>query len=220
MRDLYNRIAAGDVGRVAAISDGVFAFAATMLVLDVRSPEPGEIHSEGQLLSALAAQGPHWLSWLMSLMTLGIFWVGQQTQLNQIRRADRDFTWVSLLFLAFVTALPFSTRILADFFSFRTALVIYWANILLCGACLYATWICARSRDLLAEDMTPQTDRAIRRRIEIAQALYFVGMLLGLVHTLIGVGFIIAVQLNYALAPFRVFETSGRSRAGGETGGG
>jgi len=216
MQDHYNRIAAGDVGRVAAISDGVFAFAATVLVLDVHSPEAGEIHSEAQLLAALAAQGPHWLSWLISLMTLGIFWVGQQTQLNQIRRADRDFTWVSLLFLAFVTALPFSTRILADFFAYRTALVIYWANILLCGVGLYATWACAKSRGLLNEDSGPETDRAIRRRIEIAQALYFAGLLLGLIHTVLGVAFIIAVQVNYAVAPFR----SWRSRAGGEAGGG
>ena len=211
----YNRIAAGEVGRVAALSDGVFAFAATVLVLDIRAPEPGEVHTEGQLLGALAAQAPHGLTWAMSLMTLGIFWVGQQTQLNRVRRADRDFTWLSLGFLAFVTLLPLSTRLLADFFAYRTALVIYWANILACGAALYATWVCARRRGLLGDDVDAHVDRAIRRRIEIAQALYFAGMLLGLVHTLIGVGFILLVQLNYALAPLRAWRSGARGEGGG-----
>ena len=216
MGDAYNRIAAGDVGRIAALSDGVFAVAVTLLVLDIHAPERAEVHDEAALAAALLALAPRALTWVLSVMTLGIFWIGQQTQLNQLERADRDFAWASYLFLAAITALPFSTRVLADFFDFRLAIALYWANILLCGAALYLTWGLAVAKGLNRPDMNGETDRAIRRRIEIAQGLYFVGLLLGLVHTLIGVGFIIAVQLNYALAPFR----KGRSGAGGEAGGG
>ncbi len=218
MGDTYNRIAAGDVGRIAAISDGVFAVAVTLLVLDIHPPEAAGIHSEVELLAALAALAPRWLAWVLSVMTLGIFWVGQQTQLNQLERADRDFTWASYLFLASITALPFSTRVLADFFEFRTAIVLYWANILLCGLTIYLTWALAVRRRLLREDVPPETDRAIRRRILIAQALYFLGALIGLVHTVAGVAFIIAVQLNYAVAPVRSWA---RRSAGahGEAGG-
>ena len=149
-------------------------------------------------------------------MTLGIFWVGQHTQLQQLERSDRDFAWASYLFLAAISALPFSTRVLAEFFDFRVALGLYWANILLCGATIYLTWRVAVARKLTRPDMSAGTDLAIRRRIEIAQALYFVGMLLGLVHTLIGVGFIIAVQLNYAVAPFRPWRSGADGEAGGE----
>ena len=138
-------------------------------------------------------------------MTLGIFWVGQQTQLNQLERADRDFTWASYLFLASITALPFSTRVLADFFEFRTAVALYWANILLCGLTIYLTWALAVRRKLVRADTPPQTDGAIRRRIVVAQSLYLLGGLIGLVHTLLGVAFIILVQLNYAVAPVRAW---------------
>ena len=201
MRHDYNRIAAGDVGRIAALSDGVFAFAATVLVLDIRTPERADIHTEAELLAALWAQAPHLLSWLLSLMTLGIFWVGQQTQLNNLKRADRDFTWLSLLFLAVVAALPFSTRLLADFFHFRTAFLIYWANILLCGVTIYATWSNAICNKLVRDDLPPETERAIRTRIVVAQSLYALGAAIGFAHSLAGVVFIIAVQLNYAIAP-------------------
>jgi uncharacterized membrane protein len=125
----YNRIAGADVGRLEALSDGIFAFAATVLVLDFHTPDAADIHTEAQLLGALAASAPRLLPWLVSLITLGIFWVGQHTGLNQLERSNRDLTWLHFVFLAFVTVVPFTTRLLADFFTYRTAFVIYWANI-------------------------------------------------------------------------------------------
>ena len=67
----YNAFAGGDVGRIEALSDGIFAFAATVLMLDFRAPEPADVHSEAELLRALAASAHR----LFSLLTLGIFWV-------------------------------------------------------------------------------------------------------------------------------------------------
>ena len=131
MRNHYNSFAGGDVGRIEALSDGIFAFAATVLVLDFRSPEPADIHSEAELLSALVASSHRLMPWLLSLLTLGIFWVAQQTQLSQLARSNRDLTWLHLTFLAIITVLPFTTRLLADFFAYRSAFLIYWANIFL-----------------------------------------------------------------------------------------
>ncbi len=82
----------------------------------------------------------------------------------------------------------------------------------MCGATIYLTWRVAVGRRLTRAECTPETDRAIRRRIEVAQSLYFLGALIGLAHTLAGVAFIIAVQLNYAVAPLRAW---GRRAAGG-----
>jgi uncharacterized membrane protein len=114
---IYNRIAAQDLGRIAALSDSIFAFAMTVLVIEIHIPDSIDIHSEAELWRGLVALGPRIATWLLSLMTLGIFWVGQQTLLNHIARADRDLTWLHFLFLACVTALPFSTRLLAEFMS-------------------------------------------------------------------------------------------------------
>src|SRR5947209_4871787 len=95
----YNRIAGGDVDRIAALSDGIFAFAATVLVLDFHTPEAADIHSETELLGALWASAPRLAPWLLSLITLGIFWVGQQTQLSQLARSNRNLVWLHFLFL-------------------------------------------------------------------------------------------------------------------------
>lgn len=197
----YNRISGGDIGRIAALSDGIFAVAATLIVLDVHTPEAVGIHTEAQLTAALGALAPRLLTWLMSLMTLGIFWLGQQTQLNHLARANRDLAWLHLLFLAVVTVMPFSTRLLAEFIDYRTAFVIYWANILLAGLSLYATWTAAERAGLVRDDAPPDLSRAICRRIVVAQTLYFLAMAIGLVRIDVGITLIVLIQLNYVLAP-------------------
>ncbi len=197
----YNAFAGADIGRLAALSDSIFAFAATVLVLDIRTPERSDIHTEIALLHALAVSFPQLFTWLLSLLTLGIFWVGQQTQLNQLARANRDLTWLHFVFLAIITVLPFTTRLLAEFIDYRAAFLIYWANIFLLGLALYATWAYAERAKLVREDVPRELSDAIRRRIVIAQGLYGLGAAVGLVGVPLGIALIILVQLNYAIAP-------------------
>jgi uncharacterized membrane protein len=201
MQTHYNTLAGGEVGRIAALSDGLFAFAATILVLDFHTPEPADIHSEADLLHALAASAPRLLPWLLSLVTLGIFWLGQQTQLNQLDRSNRDLTWLHFIFLAVVAVLPFSTRLLADFLTYRTAFLLYWFNILLLGVALYAAWTCAERAKLIREEAQGEVSRAVKRRIVLAQSLYGIGALAGLVNVTLGVTLILLIQLNYAIGP-------------------
>lgn len=201
MQTHYNILAGGEVGRIAALSDGLFAIAATILVLDFHTPDPTDIHSEAELLRALAASAPRLLPWLLSALTLGIFWLGQQTQLNQLERSNRDLAWLHFLFLTIVTVLPFSTRLLGDFLTFRTAFLVYWVNIVLLGACLYATWSYADHAKLIREEARGDISRAVKRRIVVAQSLYAIGALAGLVNVTLGVTLILLIQLNYAIGP-------------------
>ena len=201
MPDSYNRIAGQSVERLAALSDGVFAVAMTLLVLDLRAPAVEAIHSEGDLWGALGALGPRLLMYVLSFMTLGIFWVGQQTQLNHLARSDRSLSWMHLVFLFATSMMPFSTTLLAQFTNYRLALVVYWLNIFLIGAMLYASWVCALGSGLVKPEMPPEVSSAIKRRILIAQALYAFGALLSVFNTYWSIGFILLVELNYALAP-------------------
>jgi uncharacterized membrane protein len=201
MQTHYNTLAGSEVGRIAALSDGLFAIAATILVLDFHTPEPTDIHSEADLLRALATSAPRLLPWLLSLLTLGIFWLGQQTQLSQLERSNRDLTWLHFVFLAVVTVLPFSARLLADFLEYRAAFLVYWVNILLLGASLYATWVCAERADLIREEARGDVSRAVKRRIVVAQTLYGIGALAGLINVTLGITLIMLIQLNYAIGP-------------------
>jgi uncharacterized membrane protein len=94
-----------------------------------------------------------------------------------------------------------STTLLAQFLVYRVALLLYWANIALSGVTLYFSWVCAANSGLLKPDLTSEVSRAIERRIVVAQALYAFGAALCVINTYWSIGFIVLVQLNYAIAP-------------------
>ncbi|HKV26394.1 MAG TPA: TMEM175 family protein [Candidatus Acidoferrum sp.] len=197
----YNAIAGQSVERLAALSDGIFGVAMTLLLLELHVPARELIHNEGDLRRAIFALSPQLLVYLMSFLTLGIFWVGQQTQLNHLDRSERHFTWIHLAFLFCVTLMPVSTRLLIEFLSFRTALLVYWLNILFLGVLLYASWGRATRAKLIKSETPPEIPPAICRRISIAQAVYAFGALLCIINTYWSIAFIVLVQLNYAIAP-------------------
>jgi uncharacterized membrane protein len=198
---LYNRIQGRNLERLAALSDGIFAVAMTLLVLDLHIPAAAQIHSEGAMLAALGSMGPQWIAYGMSFLTLGIFWAGQQTQLNHIGEGARDLTWIHLGFLFAVTLLPLTTRLLAEFITYRAALLIYWLNLLALGAMLYWSWMYAAHNNLLKADTPTEVRLSICRRVLIAQLLYAGGAALCIINTWVSIGAIMLVQLNYAIAP-------------------
>jgi len=201
MTTSYNRIAGQNAERLAALSDGVFAVAMTLLVLDLHAPAAEAIHSEQDLWRALLKMAPRLLMYMMSFMTLGIFWIGQQTQLNHLQRSSRSLTWIHIAFLFLITLTPASTALLAEFTQYRLAMLAYWLNILLLGATLYWSWVCAVGSGLVKEDMPSRVSDAIKRRILIAQSLYAFGALLCFFNTYWSIAFIVLVQLNYVIAP-------------------
>ena len=197
----YNRIAGGDVGRIEALSDGIFAFAATVLVLDFHTPDATDIHTEAQLLGALAASAPRLMPWLLSLMTLGIFWVGQQTQLNQLERSNRDLTWLHFVFLADrhrVAVLdPAACRLLHLPHRVRHLLGQHlpaWRRPLrhlgLCGTGeAHSRGRPRRDVEAIRTAHRRSPSRSMRRRV------------VGLFNVPLGIVLIILIQLNYAIAP-------------------
>ncbi len=205
----YNFVAGTSVERLAALSDGIFGVAMTLLLLDLHVPAREAIDSDAKLWHALVAMLPDLLVYLMSFLTLGIFWVGQQTQLNHLERSDRQLTWIHLGFLFLVTLLPFSTRLLAEFTEFPAALVVYWLNLLLFGVFLYASWGKATRDALIKDDLAYATQAAICRRIIIAQAVYAFGAALCLVSTYASIAVILLAQLNYVIAPMEWVKRKG-----------
>lgn len=197
----YNQIAGRSLERIAAISDGIFAVAMTLLVLDLKTPAGEAIHSDAGLLHALAGMYPQFITYLLSFLTLGIFWMGQQAQLSLLSASDRGFSWIHLGFLCGVSFIPFSTRLLAEYIEYRAAIFVYWMNLLLLGALLYISWRHAARHKLLKDEATEELRCAFERRVLVSQALYAAGALLCLIDDRLAIGVIILLQLNYVFAP-------------------
>jgi uncharacterized membrane protein len=200
-RRSYNQLAGSNIDRLAGISDGIFAVGMTLLVLGLAIPNVN-IASNLDLLRALGRLAPDLIVYAMSFMTLGIFWIGQGTQLSQLARSNRHYSWIQLVFLLFVTLVPFSTALLARFPVLRVALIEYWLNIVFMGFMLLAGLEYGLHAELFDEGVKAGTARLIRGRILIAQLLYLIAVALSFVFpTWVSIGLIVLIQLNYVIAP-------------------
>jgi uncharacterized membrane protein len=187
-------------GRIVGLTDGVFAIALTLIVLEIRVPSHEAVHSESELLAAILALAPRFLTYALSFLTLTIFWFSQQAQHGLMVKTDRRLATLNLCFLAFIALLPFSTDLLADFLQFRIAVLVYWLNLLMLGAMLFASWWYADSNGMLVENIDAQTRRTVYQRIVNAQILWAIGAALCLITPLLSIAFILLVQLIYAAA--------------------
>ena len=135
-------------------------------------------------------------------LTLGIFWVGQGTQLGLLARSNRHFSWIQLAFLFAVTLVPFSTALLDHYPTLRVALIAYWLNIVLLGLALLAGLEYGLRAHLFNEAMERDVAHLVRGRILIAQSLFAIATALSLVFpTWVSIALIVLLQLNYVLTP-------------------
>lgn len=197
----YNDFAGSNRARLEAISDGIFAVGMTLLVLGLAVPAVKDVSSESDLSRALGNLFPSIVTYFMSFLTLGIFWVGQQTQLSKVDRANRGYTWIHLIFLMTVTLVPFSTQLLARFHWSRLALIVYWLNIAVMGIVLLIGLEYGLRSGVFPEDHRKTVARFFRRRVLGAQSLYLVAMLLCFVDTHLSIAAFVAIQLNFVIAP-------------------
>ena len=97
------------INRIAALSDGIFAIAMTILVLNISIPDKETVNQIG-LFNALLNQGVEFYTFLLSFVLLGIFWGIQHKQMNIIQKTDSTFIWLNILLLMFI-CLIFSVKL-------------------------------------------------------------------------------------------------------------
>lgn len=203
----YSDISGKNTGRIEAIADGIFSVGLTLLVLDIKVPYLESIHSESELIKAFCALTPRFLTYFLSFLTLGIFWVGHTTQFSYIEKSDRRFNWIVLFFLLSVSLLPFTTAFLSEFIQYRFSILLYWFNIFLMGVLIFTCWEYAYRNDLITvsdKEKKEEIYRIMRRRIITAQLLYATGAALCFINIYVSIGFIILVELYYAFGMINI----------------
>ena len=182
---LYNQISGQNIQRIEALSDGVFAIALTLLVLDIKVPIRENVVYEKDLFIEFGKLTPRLLTYLLSFMTLGIFWTAHSAQFHFIEKSDRNLNWINLAFLHFVTIIPFTTAFLSEYITFRFAVLLYWFNLLLLGLMLNRLLNYTYKHHYFKTDIGEKDEirKAIMRRGMIAQSLYAIGALLCPVDT-------------------------------------
>lgn len=133
--NLPTPIAAIDKHRLAALQDGVYAIAMTLLVLELRLPQLPPDPNNALLWGALLAIWPKFLTWLLSFWVLAIVWSGDARALAVYALVDRRLLRLALLRLALVSLLPFTSAFIGEHGDHAAAAAVYAAHLLvLAGA--------------------------------------------------------------------------------------
>lgn len=200
----YNQISGQNILRIETLSDGVFAIAITILVLDIRVPIRENVVYEKDLLIEFSKLVPKLLTYFLSFITLGLFWTAHSTQFHFIKKSDRNLNWINLSFLLSVTLIPFTTAFLSEFITFKLSVAIYWANLFFLGITLSWILIYSDKHNYFGENSPKKIEikKAMIRRGIIAQSLYALGALVCLINTYLSITALIIVQLYFALGLF------------------
>jgi uncharacterized membrane protein len=152
--------------RIEALSDGVFAIAMTLLVLEFHVPNLPPDAPNVEVVPALLALWPKFLSYVVAFISLGVFWVGHHVMYHVIRRADRTLLWLNIFFFMFVSFLPFATSVLNAFPQAFIAPLFFGANLTLIGWMLFFQWSYAATQpEMLAAFVSADYRRAVRSRM-------------------------------------------------------
>ncbi len=107
---ILSRVENAETTRLEAFSDGIFAIAITLLILEVRAPEA---HNARDLTRALVAQWPSYVGYALSFLIIGIMWSNHSHIFRLIKRADHMLGMINLLLLMTIAFLPYPTAVLA-----------------------------------------------------------------------------------------------------------
>lgn len=189
--------------RIETLADGVFAIVMTLLAFDMRVPVQEQVEQLG-LSGALGTLAPSLLSYVITFVILGVFWVGHHNQFFYIRRADRPLLWINIFFLMVVALLPFSAGVFSRYGSDRISIIVYNINLILSGLLLFVHWWYAtRDNHLLSHEIEPHVRHLVYRRILTPPVLYLIAIVVSLFNVELSVVIDIFVPIIYVL-PNRV----------------
>jgi uncharacterized membrane protein len=187
-----------ETARLETFSDGVFAIAATLLILDVH-------HAGGSVVHGLVHAWPSYVTYAISFLTIGIIWVNHHTVMKQIDRVDRTFLFINVVFLMVVAFSPYPTRVVAATLrdGSKAAAFAYGLTFTAMAISYGAMWFyAARGNRLIAADADPLVVSGISRSFAPGSLIYGTATLSSLISA------DLAVVLYAAIALFYVVESS------------
>lgn len=176
------------LNRVETLTDGVFAIVMTILVLELGVPiMTGESLHTG-LTWGLLAMWPQFLSYFVTFLMLGFMWSVHYYQFSSIKRSDSGLVWLNLLFLMFMSLLPFSTSMLGQHMYEQVPVLIYGGNFIACMAMRYFQWTYAtKNYRLVDRDINPVQVKQPKTMLLIGIGVFIVGIGLSLISNLVSI---------------------------------
>ncbi len=206
-----------DSGRLEAFSDGVFAIAITLLVLDLIVPGMDEAHEIG-LGAALAAEWPSYFAYLVSFLVVGVIWINHHTMFTLVRGVDRRVLFVNLLLLLMISVIPFPTRLLAEYLldpDASVAAAVYSATMFVMGIAFSSLWLAiTHDARLLHNPIDPAVRRVAWQRFGVGGVVYAATIGLSFVSAVLTLAVHAALGVYYCFDQLAPARQSAKSASG------
>ena len=192
-----------DRGRLEAFSDGVFAVAITLLVLNLAVAGPGRLpHLNPPLLQQLGRLWPALAAYVVSFFMIGIIWVNHHVLIRSIKTVDRTLLFLNLLLLMFVVLIPFAAATVADYGlsnskDGRVAMVLYGAVFLGMSVGFGAIFEWTLHGDRVYQPVPPERHWAARARFVGGGAVYVLAIVVALFNAVAAFVIIALVAVYY-----------------------
>jgi len=190
--------------RIEALSDGIFAIAMTLLILQIEVPD---LHgSQGEELRLLLKLWPKFLSYGVGFTVLGVYWMGQHIQFHLIRKADQPLLWLTMFFLMLIAAIPFSAKLIGGYVHFQPIVVFYGCHLIAIGLVHCAIWrYASTNRRLVEVHLSPEIIRLQTLLAIIPPGIYLAAIALSFLSTLASVIIYAIVPAVYIVVPHFFF---------------
>lgn len=142
-----------EMDRLKALSDGVFAIVLTLLVLELKIPQ---IKTHDEVLHVLGSLAPAFVSYVLSFFIIGLYWIVHTRIVRHMTGYDRGILWLNLLFLFFISILPFFTALSGQKLSLKLPWQLYAGNVALVGIMGALLWRSALKKRFVEEAVTPK----------------------------------------------------------------
>ena len=174
------------LNRVLALTDGVFAIAATLLVVDLFVPILSADATSADLWNALSGESHTFMAYLISFFILGVWWNAHHRHYSLIRDTDSTLRWLNLLLLLWIGLLPFFTKILAEYGNLQVALSLYSLDQAGAGLFVTLSWIYAsRNHRLVDKDLPEKTIRLTMMRSATAPILFLISIIVSFIDPIL-----------------------------------
>jgi uncharacterized membrane protein len=189
--------------RLEAFSDGVFAIAITLLVLEIRVPSSDQLNDPLKLIKALGALWPSYVGYLLSFVTIGIIWANHHNLFRLVGRVSHGLVLANLLLLLTVGFVPFPTALLAATLetpSAQIGVLVYAATFVAVAIAFNVLWYEIRTRPgVLRPDVEAWSIAAISRSYRLGPPGYMLAFVGALISPVLGMAVIVVLTLLYLL---------------------
>jgi len=165
---------------ITSFADAIFAFSITFMAISIDIPNLAQNLTQTQVIDKLLQSTPEFVIYVISFFVIGVYWIAYHQIFNQIVGSDTAVTWLTLVFLFFITLIPLATNMQIGF-GYHILFILYALVLAIAGGLLTITWLHATKNKLIDKDLTQREIHSISLGAIVPTVVYFLSILVSFI---------------------------------------